>query len=232
MASESPLPKIGEGIVLDSDLVINLAAATELILKAQLYKEDWSLIFESRDKATYEALNSGDFTSVHFDTCVKRLEKIKGIRPLSEENRKNLYELRKHRNRYEHLRLTPNFYEVLPLAAACLDAVLDIVADWFEATDLDAEANKMLEELRFRITTFKDLHERRLKRLAKQLKPLEENGRIARCPICYQETLELGSKTHLSAIFKVACGIIRKTRSCARIPAVPWKTSGLCSWLL
>jgi transposase len=35
--------------------------------------------------------------------------------------------------------------------------------------------------------------------------------------------------SHLSAIFKEAFGIIRKTRSCARISAVPWKTSGLCS---
>ena len=168
-------------------LILNVIAATELILKARLYKEHWALIFQTVDKASVELRDSGDFSSVNFDTCISRLEKIAGVY-LDAESRKSLYELRRRRNSFEHLRIPPKLHAVGPLVGRCLDIIIAIVDSWFEPGDFNDEANRIVELLRPRRSTFHALREHRLNRLANQLEQVEH---LARCPICGEYTLEL-----------------------------------------
>ena len=172
-------------------LAIDLAAATELILKARLCKEHWSLIFQSIEQASLDTLNTGDFSSVNFDTCIKRLEKIASV-SLPRDSLDTLYKLRAQRNLYEHFRLTPDPYAIIPLAARCLDTILDVVVAWFDPSDFDMDASRILEALRPRLSRFEDLRQHRLQRLSEQLERLRTVNRLANCPTCGENTLEIG----------------------------------------
>lgn len=56
--------------------LLHLQAGFELILKSKLEKEHWAFIFNKLDQATIENYKSGNFQSIYFDECIKRLENI------------------------------------------------------------------------------------------------------------------------------------------------------------
>jgi hypothetical protein len=183
-----------EFLTLPKYMIINLAAATELLLKARLCKEHWSLIFQSIDKASVDAVETGEFTSVDFDTSIERLNRIASI-SLSQSTRDTLKALRKRRNLYEHLRIEAGLYAVIPLATQCLNVILDEIMTWFQPNDFDEDTTTMLETLRPRLAAFTDLRKHRLSSLSQQLNPLRQAGLLVNCPICSQQTLEIGPDT-------------------------------------
>lgn len=176
--------------VLPKYLVLNLAAATELILKARLCKEHWSLIFQNPDKASADCLRSGEFCSATFDTCVIRLERICGV-AFSTVARDVLRELRARRNCYQHLRTLPDPRAATPLAGKVLDFLLDFLDRTFKSDDLTATAHEALRELRPRLAEFHDLRDARLTQLKSQLQSLLKAGRLERCLACGERALEL-----------------------------------------
>lgn len=178
------------GDILPKYLVLNLAAAVELIFKARLCKEHWSLIFQKLDKASSEALQSGDFCSVTFDDCVERFTRICGI-SFSASAREVLCKLRSQRNIYQHLRFEAQPEAKLLFAAQCLDLVLDQLDTWFEPDDFDENAQEARNALRSRLSNFHELSHVRLSRLSNQVESLRNSGRLAHCPMCGKVTLEL-----------------------------------------
>lgn len=188
------LDEDAESDVLPKFLVLNLAAATELILKSRLCKEHWSLIFQNPDKASVDCLHSGEFCSATFDTCVVRLERICGVE-FRGCDRHVLGELRARRNCYQHLRTLPNpnsgWDTVMPLCGKVLGFLLDFLDRRFESGDFTAGANEALSELRQRLSKFHELRENRLAQLKSQLQPLVSASQVERCLACGERTLEL-----------------------------------------
>jgi hypothetical protein len=80
--------------------VLHLDASIELFLKSRLVKEHWSLIFEDPDKASLQALESGDFVSVDLKSALNRLERIADIR-INKSLSNNIVSLRNYRNRIQ-----------------------------------------------------------------------------------------------------------------------------------
>ncbi|KMP11759.1 hypothetical protein UR09_02475 [Candidatus Nitromaritima sp. SCGC AAA799-A02] len=60
-------------------VVLHTAICVELILKARLQKEHWSLISTKPDKAKRDAFDKGDFQSVNINEALDRLKKISSI---------------------------------------------------------------------------------------------------------------------------------------------------------
>ena len=58
---------------------LHLWSALELILKALLEKEHWSLLFEDINQASRKRLREGDFLTVRYDTAKARITGIVGI---------------------------------------------------------------------------------------------------------------------------------------------------------
>ncbi len=81
--------------------VIYFWAATELIVKARLLKEHWSLIIDDPSSADRSKFESGDFKSVSFDEAVSRLNKIVGTN-LAGHKSDCFKILKAHRNRLLH----------------------------------------------------------------------------------------------------------------------------------
>src|SRR5262245_42592734 len=82
--------------------VLHLAIGVELLLKARLLKEHWSLVFEDVRKATPAALMNGDLKSVAPEDCLERLSSIADVR-VNKHHTDALKELRKTRNALVHL---------------------------------------------------------------------------------------------------------------------------------
>lgn len=79
--------------------VINFYSAVELILKARLLREHWTLTL-AKEKSR-KAFESGDFQSVSFEVACTRLDEIVGS-PLPDKARSAFDAIRKHRNRIVH----------------------------------------------------------------------------------------------------------------------------------
>ena len=59
--------------------LLNTASAIELMTKAILEHEHWSLLFDKVDNAKKELLSQGNFNSVNFVTAIERTKCIVGI---------------------------------------------------------------------------------------------------------------------------------------------------------
>ena len=87
------------------DSVLHLASGIELLLKARLVREHWSLIFSDINKADFRLLAEADFASVDPATAEKRLKQIVGI-TLDKTAKAHVTNLRERRNKLTHFTVT------------------------------------------------------------------------------------------------------------------------------
>ena len=81
--------------------VIHFHAAVELLLKARLMAEHWSLVVARRTEPDWEGFVAGNFVSVSLDEAAKKLDKV--VRSgLGKQELKALLRVTKHRNKMVH----------------------------------------------------------------------------------------------------------------------------------
>jgi len=108
--------------------VLSLASALELIMKSVLYEEHWCLLFDNVDSASEDALKSGRFKSIDFETAQSRLEALAGV-VLSERDKGYLRSIRDTRNRITHSQVDINIEQVKALVARGILVFLDLYKD-------------------------------------------------------------------------------------------------------
>jgi hypothetical protein len=81
--------------------IINFCSGLEILLKARLFREHWSLIYKKPEEANVSRFQSGDFNSVTVDEAIRRISSILGEH-FSQEEEKCFKSLRDHRNRLVH----------------------------------------------------------------------------------------------------------------------------------
>ncbi len=81
--------------------VIHFCAAVEMLFKARLMREHWSLVISKKENANLQKFISGDFVSVTLDDSRSRLRDIVG-QVISDEAFKSFSDLSKHRNKMIH----------------------------------------------------------------------------------------------------------------------------------
>lgn len=85
--------------------LLHFYTALELILKARLFADHWTLIVDSADKASIQKLEKGEFQSVTLGKALTRLDLICNSRvPL--DSQRCFEQLRQHRNKVAH------FYDI------------------------------------------------------------------------------------------------------------------------
>src|SRR5688572_2166078 len=125
-----------------------LGHGVELILKARLLREHWSLVFEDPKTASHKKFKSGDIDkTAGFDQCIMRLENIVGL-DFKEEHKKALRSHRKYRNQIEHFEISVPELAVEAAACRVLSFVLDFVRDEFDEGDLAEKETTLLGEIR------------------------------------------------------------------------------------
>lgn len=160
--------------------VLHLAAGLELIMKARLRVEHWSLLFANVNEASKDGLDSGDFKSVDFEGCCTRLDKVCGVK-LDKKDKDRLAALRKLRNRLQHFDVSINEASANAELAFGISFVVRFVEKQLPG---EMENYKdQLEELHQGMARFKEYVAERMKAIGNELKTLDE---VFDCPLCGQ----------------------------------------------
>lgn len=201
--------------------VLHLAAGAEVLLKARLQLEHWSLVFKDPGQAKRSELEAGTLKSCGPDETVQRLKDIAGI-PISDKDSSALLKLAKHRNALQHYGLigpAANARAVESQAAEVLDFLIRFLDEELLPALPAPEAENTradMEQIRGGLSQIEGFVKKRMQRIRADLEPLRD--RTLRCPDCDQWALIAEpDKDRVSCWF---CGSSQPTHDGATMYAV------------
>lgn len=165
--------------------ILHLSAGVELILKHRLSLEHWSLIFEDISKAKRANLNTGDFMSVNYNTCLNRLQNICSVELISKDL-SIIASLRRQRNKIEHFAFKENVEALKSSLSKVLSIVINFIDEEFERSEFSEVNNEYYKEIRVKSSEFAKFVRLRLSQLKEQL---ESQLWLGRCDHCLQQTV-------------------------------------------
>ncbi|MEU8828833.1 hypothetical protein [Streptomyces sp. NPDC048636] len=177
--------------------VLHLHAAAEVLLKARLQQEHWSLVFDDPRKATRRAFESGNFQSCGITDTVTRLNEIARV-TLTATDQKALKSLGRDRNALQHYGLTHNARAVEARAGQVLDFLVRFLDDELQP-QLSDDAVKwvrqdMLGKVRKGLRNIRAYRTERRKRLLDTLKDV--GHRTLECQECGELALIARDRCH------------------------------------
>jgi hypothetical protein len=167
--------------------VLHLSSGIELILKERLRHEHWSLVFENVNEASPTVYHSGNFNSVSFETCIKRLTGVCGA-DLPDAVVQKLRNFRKKRNRFEHFNVVDSVHAIKASAAEALSVLLDFISSEIDTESLE-EHQDALDEIRATLREFETFVSKRWNNIKNRVDTA--GGSTATCPRCHQQALIL-----------------------------------------
>lgn len=173
--------------------VLHLQAAVEVLLKARLIREHWSLVFSDPGKAKRVDYEKGSFSSCTVLGAVDRLNNIVNLQ-ITKEQRQAITNLADTRNALTHLGHTASVYAVEAQAALVLDFLLNFIHRELRPA-LSKEGpfvETTMDQLRTRLLHIKALVSQRSARIEEELKHLVD--RTVECPECGQWAIVLGDE--------------------------------------
>lgn len=161
--------------------ILNLANGMELLLKARLEREDWTLLFADPQKANRPSLKKGDFVSANFKQTCDRLAKEAKV-AIEVADRRNLDALRKLRNQFTHYSVAIESTAVKSLVAKSMNFSIEFC----QREGLVVNAAQ-LEEMHRLLNGFQGFVDERNKTIAAEL----EGFFTWHCPTCLQSAIVL-----------------------------------------
>jgi hypothetical protein len=180
--------------------ILNLANALELMMKAVLEKEHWSLVFESIDSASREKIIKGNFQSVNFETSINRLENIVNFK-LSASDLKYLKKIRDIRNKITHFSFEINIEETKSIVARGLGVFIKL----YKKIDTYKNADDILHFINSELIEFEKYVKLRLAEIKDDLRASKRPDKnFYSCPSCLQNTIIIN--TNFDELFCKFCG--------------------------
>jgi hypothetical protein len=171
--------------------VLHLQAAVEVLLKARLVHEHWSLVFKEPGTAKRTAYEQGKFKSCDTTSALNRLTGIVGL-PITAKEREAIDDLAETRNALTHYGHTANAFAVESRAARALSFLVDFVPRHLYPvlSNEAAEVATTMEAVREKLRGIQALVTERMQDLASDLDEVAERTVI--CPSCRQFALVAG----------------------------------------
>ncbi|MFD3553788.1 hypothetical protein ACFWWA_17020 [Streptomyces goshikiensis] len=173
--------------------VLHLQAAAEVLLKARLRSEHWTLVFIDPGQASLKKYQEHDFESCGTDAAVARLQRIAGI-AISDKEARALKALARDRNALQHYGLTHSAAAVETRAATVLDFLVNFIDKHLLPSLSDEEHDELRREMREVHEGLTSIHAyvtERMNRLrATVLK--DKPQAVLTCDDCQQDALLLG----------------------------------------
>lgn len=170
--------------------VLHLQAAAEVLLKARLREEHWSLVISKAEKTNRKKFEQGEFDSASNAETVRRLVDVVGL-DITADDKKVLLDLATTRNQLQHWGITEEANAVLTRAADVLDFLIRFLDQYLlphiNADDEEAVADD-LEEIRIGLTRIESYVTSRMERL-RQTDLKDHEVRTVHCPDCQQLAL-------------------------------------------
>ncbi|MGV9693776.1 hypothetical protein ACWDUX_32290 [Streptomyces sp. NPDC003444] len=177
----------------DRDLkyaVLHLHAATEVLLKARLVREHWSLVFSDIRQVTESKFHEGDFVSVTVEATMDRLRDIVGL-DIGEANRIAIKKLTRTRNALTHYGHTAPAYAVETQITQVLGFLVDFIPthlyDPRSTSQFGAEYMATMERIREHLGRIDSLVKDRMRGVDAALKDMAD--RTVLCPHCRQHAV-------------------------------------------
>ncbi|WP_189113582.1 hypothetical protein [Pilimelia terevasa] len=169
--------------------VLHLQAATEVLLKARLVEEHWSLVFAKPGEATREKFDEGDFNSCTLRDVFTRLEQIAGVRnPELHEAIQRLTTTRNALTHFGHLRRDVSAATVERTAAEVTMRLLQFIHLYLRPalceknSDAIRHVGETMAALRSKLGSITSLVEHGMRALGEELAVVAE--RTVECPDC------------------------------------------------
>ena len=185
--------------------LLHISSGIELILKSRLFNEHWTYIFSDMNKANKNDLNNGSLRSVESNDVIERLQRLCGI-GLSDNDKRELKNLREMRNRIEHFQLSGNsIFQIEARVNKSIHIIMEFIKEHYEgfyyrngiSGDKDGEIKKLSageEELIRQISQsaskLKKHYEDAINMARASIEALLEE--LVMCPQCNEEFLWCG----------------------------------------
>ncbi|MFD7573400.1 serine/arginine repetitive matrix protein 1 [Streptomyces sp. NPDC059810] len=174
--------------------VLHLQAAVEVLFKARLLAEHWTLVFTHPVEATRKALDEATLSSVSPDKAITRLRNIVGVQ-ISTKEEQALRKLTETRNKLQHFGVTDNARAVEARAGEVLDFLIRFIdaelQPYLEPEDREA-TKVVLKALRKGLGNINAYVEKRMNRIAGELREEGVERVTIECLACEQVTLVVG----------------------------------------
>ncbi|MBX9724092.1 MAG: hypothetical protein K2X81_21980 [Candidatus Obscuribacterales bacterium] len=181
--------------------IILLYTGVELIFKSRLAEEVWPLAFDDPKLANLEKYKRGEFKSVGFDDCLKRLQNSCGIN-LSENEIIRLDKLRNRRNNLVHQGAVDDSRAFKAVAASAIEVLLTFIKKEYE--EQAGAIGEQISDITKSVFEVKEFLSKRLKSIEPKLKQATEAGKtIVNCPKCQQHCLVIAAES--SGILECWC---------------------------
>ncbi|OXY87463.1 hypothetical protein BEK98_43830 [Streptomyces diastatochromogenes] len=177
--------------------VLHLQAAVEVLLKARLMAEHWSLVFSDPHKATRKTLDEATLSSVSTEQAVTRLQNIAGV-PITQKEGKALKNLTEDRNKLQHFGLTAPAPVIEARAGEVLDFLIRFIDDELLprlGQEEKTEGEASLSKLRGGLASINTFVRERTNRIRGEVTREGAENRTIQCPECEQMALVLGEST-------------------------------------
>lgn len=183
--------------------VLHLQAATEVLLKARLVEEHWSLVFDNPGTANRKKYEEGDFESCSMTAALDRLKCIVGVKVHDKQDKaiKSLAKTRNALTHFGHTRKEVSAYAVEQAAAEVTVFLLRFMHEQLQpalsvkGSDELYDVGQTTASLRAKLCTIPSLVKYRMGELTKEL--AEVADRTVMCPDCQQWALVVGKSDPL-----------------------------------
>ncbi|WP_158678609.1 hypothetical protein [Streptomyces sulphureus] len=165
--------------------ILHLQAATEILLKARLIHEHWSLVYRDPKKANLSQFRAGAFDSCSVEAAMDRLAKIAEV-PIEQKDREAIASLAKTRNALTHYGHTASAFALESQAAKVLSFLLAFVTKQLvpRLGDDDSWMARKVDDYWLQLADLQAVVEERMKGLSGQLQQHAEY--TVWCPDCRQ----------------------------------------------
>lgn len=169
--------------------ILHASAATEVLLKARLAQEHWSLVFEKPDSANRESFDNGNFRSVGLASAIKRLKSIGDV-SIDDQHARTIRAVADRRNRLQHHGLTDNVYSVQALANGALSFLFTFIATHLRSGETAAAIDDTLSRVRDSLDRLAKFVDERNAEIRAGL----TGSTVVSCPVCQQAALVPGER--------------------------------------
>lgn len=170
---------------------IHLYEGIELVLKARLMKEHWSLAVSDLDQYKRESFEKGDFISVNYETARKRLDTICKVK-IDDEANQAFNQLRQFRNRYVHFTCDEPRASVLGVQLQAWHHALRMLEFGFLG-NLNSDQLAQIGIIKKEMLQSEDFLNTRFKLAKPKIKEARDAGHlVAKCPTCGRKSLIIG----------------------------------------
>ena len=196
--------------------ILHLQSGVELILKDRLRRKSWELVFAKGQKPDYDLYQSGNFKSVDFWTCIKRLDFDE-----HEIDKESLRKFKDKRNKLEHFAITDTFEAIKASATQVLDFLINFISSEFENNTLTKDEQELLSRMRNLLPEFQDFVEVRMNDIKDDLLP--SNGVLVDCPHCAQTAMIIDDGTTCYFCGYSADGVVAANDYVALLFGIDWR---------